>query len=73
MLFAAVKLNQQLTVSPKSRCHLFIQAFKGQDFQNFHTPTTFNVHIEVVGKVIFSANIHGNSVRRWNGIGNLFQ
>ena len=60
MLFAAAKVNLKLTESPKSRCHLFIRARKGQHFQIFLTPATFNVWIQVVGKVRPSAYIHGN-------------
>ena len=70
MLFATAKLNQKLTESPKSRCHLFIRALKGQFFQIFHEPATCNVRIQAVGKVHSSAKIHGNSVLSWNSIGN---
>ena len=52
MLFAAAKLNKKLNESPKSRCHLFIWALKGQLIQIFRTPVTCKVRIQSVGKVL---------------------
>ena len=48
MLFAAAKLNQKLTESPKFRCHLLIWALKGQFVQVIHTPATCNVRIQAL-------------------------
>ena len=56
-----VQLNQNVTKSPISRRHLFIRAVKEQFFSIFHTPATLNVRFQAIGKVLSSANIHGNS------------